>query len=51
MSSVEPFHLFRYNNHQDKNDADRLSLAMSRVRGKRLTYTEMSSKVERRRSR
>ena len=43
--SVEPFHLFRYideqafryNNRKDMNDADRVSLAVSQIVGKRLT--------------
>jgi len=55
--SVEPFHLFRYldeqswryNNRATKdnpmNDADRFSLAVSRIVGKRLTYTEVTGKV------
>jgi transposase-like protein len=44
--SVEPFHLFRYldeqsfryNNRLGMNDADRFSVALSQVTGKRLTY-------------
>lgn len=51
--SVEPFHLFRYldeqafryNNRKDKNDADRFSMALSQVTGKRLTYAEVTGKV------
>jgi transposase-like protein len=55
--SVEPFHLFRYldeqafryNNRATKenpmNDADRFSLAVSQVVGKRLTYAEATGKV------
>src|SRR2546427_13034595 len=55
--SVEPFHLFRYldeqsfryNNRATKdnpmNDADRFRLALSRIVGKRLTYTEVTGKV------
>jgi transposase-like protein len=56
--SVEPFHLFRYideqafryNNRNDAdgnklNDADRFSLAVSQIIGKRLTYAEVTGKV------
>ena len=51
--SVEPFHLFRYideqafryNNRKDMNDADRFSLAVSQIIGKRLTYAEVTGKV------
>jgi transposase-like protein len=51
--SVEPFHLFRYldeqafryNNRKDKSDADRFSMALSQVSGKRLTYAEVTGKV------
>ena len=47
--SVEPYHLFRYvdeqafrfNNRQDMNDAQRFSLAVSQITGKRLTYAEL----------
>jgi transposase-like protein len=50
--AVEPFHLdryvdeqvFRYNNRKDMNDADRFNLAMSRIAGKRLTYSELTGK-------
>lgn len=56
--AVEPFHLdayvteqvFRYNNRATKgnplNDADRFSLAVSQISGKRLTYAELTGKVE-----
>ena len=56
--SVEPFHLFRYldeqcfryNNRATKdnplNDSDRFHMAMSQVSGKRLTYKEVTGKVE-----
>lgn len=56
--SVEPFHLdryiteqvFRYNNRATKdnplNDADRFALAVSQIVGKRLTYAELTGKVE-----
>jgi transposase-like protein len=56
--AVEPFHLdryvteqvFRFNNRATKdnplNDADRFSLAMSQVSGKRLTYAELTGKNE-----
>jgi transposase-like protein len=56
--SVEPFHLFRYldeqvfrfNNRKDQNgkkltDADRFSLALSQIAGKRLTFAEVTGKV------
>ena len=51
--SVEPFHLFRYldeqtfryNNRLNMNDADRFSIALSQVTGKRLTYAEVTGKV------
>jgi len=54
--SVEPFHLFRYldeemfrfNNRATKDnpldDADRFSLALSQIVGKRLTYSELTGK-------
>lgn len=57
--SVEPFHLhrylaeqiFRYDNRATKdnplNDADRFTLAMSQIAGKRLTYAELTGKVGR----
>ncbi len=56
--AVEPFHLdayvveqtFRYNNRATKdnplNDADRFMLAASQIQGKRLTYAELTGKVE-----
>jgi transposase-like protein len=52
--SVEPFHLFRYideqafryNNRTDMNDSDRFVTAMTQVVGKRLTYAELTGKVE-----
>jgi transposase-like protein len=56
--SVEPFHLhryadeqaFRFNNRATKDnpleDADRFMLAMSQISGKRLTYAELTGKVE-----
>jgi transposase-like protein len=56
--SVEPFHLhryldeamFRYNNRLDENgnkltDAERFSLVVSQVVGKRLTYAEVTGKT------
>lgn len=51
--SVEPFHLFRYideqafryNNRKDMNDADRFSLAVSQIAGKRVTYAQLTGKV------
>ncbi|MGI8991371.1 MAG: transposase [Bryobacteraceae bacterium] len=52
--SVEPFHLFRYldeqafryNNRQDMNDADRFSLAVSQIVGKRLMFDQLTGKTE-----
>ncbi len=56
--AVEPFHLdgyvskqvFRYNNRTTKdnplNGADRFALAVSQIAGKRLTYAELTGKVE-----
>ncbi len=55
--AVEPFHLdryvteqvFRYNNRATKDnpltDADRFTLAVSQITGKRLTYAELTGKV------
>jgi hypothetical protein len=55
--AVEPFHLsryvneqvFRYNNRATKDnpltDADRFTLAVSQIQGKRLTYAELTGKV------
>ena len=51
--SVEPFHLFRYldeqafryNNRKNMSDADRFSLVLSQVSGKRLTYAEVTDRV------
>src|SRR3989454_11573230 len=55
--SIEPFHLFRYldeqswryNNRATKdnpmNDADRFSLAISGIVGKRLTYENLTGKT------
>ncbi len=56
--AVEPFHLdayvdeqvFRFNNRATKDnpltDSDRFALAVSQVAGKRLTYAELTGKVE-----
>lgn len=56
--AVEPFHLhryvdeqaFRYNNRATKDnpltDYDRFMLALSQISGKRLTYAELTGKVE-----
>jgi len=56
--SVEPFHLFRYvdeqifrfNNRATKSnpltDADRFHLAISQIAGKRLTFAEVTGKVQ-----
>jgi transposase-like protein len=55
--AVEPFHLtryieeqaFRFNNRATKDnpltDADRFTLAVSQITGKRLTYAELTGKV------
>jgi hypothetical protein len=55
--STEPFHLFqyldeqvfRYNNRGSKenpiNDGDRFQLALSQIRGKRLTFAEVTGKA------
>jgi hypothetical protein len=51
--SVEPFHLFRYideqafrfNNRFNKSDAERFSIAVSQIVGKRLTYEGLTGKV------
>jgi transposase-like protein len=55
--SVEPFHLFRYldeqcfrfNNRATKdnplNDADRFTVALQQIAGRRLTYAELTGKV------
>lgn len=53
--SVEPFHLFRYldeqafkfNNRIDMNDADRFSLAICGIVGRRLTYQALIGAPER----
>jgi len=57
--AVEPFHLFRYvdeqvfryNHRKDENgnklsDADRFKVALSQIAGKRLTFAEVTGKVE-----
>lgn len=52
--SVEPFHLFRYvdeqafryNNRQEMDDADRFAAVMSQIVGRRLTYKELTGKLE-----
>lgn len=52
--SVEPFHLFRYldeqafrfNNREETNDGDRFDLAVSQIVGKRLTYKQLTGKVQ-----
>jgi transposase-like protein len=52
--SVEPFHLFRYldeqafrfNNRKDTTDAERFALALSQITSKRLTYAELTGKVD-----
>ena len=52
--SVEPFHLFRYvdeqafrfNNRGPMTDGDRFRYAMRKIVGKRLTYKELTGKLE-----
>jgi transposase-like protein len=57
--SVEPFHLFRYideqtfryNNRRDKSgkmrpDGERFDIALSQIAGKRLTFAEVTGKVD-----
>lgn len=52
--SVEPFHLFRYldeqtfryNNRKELDDAGRFAVALSRITGKRLTYSRLTGKVD-----
>jgi len=50
--SVEPFHLFRYideqacrYNHRKMTDAERFTLAVRQIVGRRLTYKELTGKV------
>ena len=51
--SIEPFHLFRYldeqmfryNNRKAENDGVRFSIVTSQVAGKRLTYDELTGKL------
>ena len=50
--SVEPFHLFRYldeqtfryNYRKEMNDADRFTVDLGQIVGKRLTYSELTGK-------
>jgi transposase-like protein len=52
--SVEPFHLFRYldeqafryNNRKGLNDGERFDIAVRRIFGKRLTWNQLTGKVE-----
>ena len=52
--AVEPFHLdryldeqmFRFNNRQNKKDADRFSKVVTQIVGKRLTYAELTGKPD-----
>ncbi len=52
--SVEPFHLdryveeqvFRYNNRHKNTDATRMAKVLSQVTGKRLTYAEVTGRVQ-----
>jgi hypothetical protein len=37
---------YRYNTRKDMNDAERFSLAVSQITGKRLTYAELTGKTE-----
>jgi len=37
---------FRYNNRKDMNDSDRFDLAARQIVGKRLTWAEVTGKVE-----
>jgi hypothetical protein len=50
--SVEPFHLFRYLdeqtyrfNHRKMTDAERFSMAVSGIVGRRLTFDELTGKL------
>lgn len=51
--SVEPFHLFRYldeqafryNNRKNMTNADRFTIALSQIAGKRLQYKELAGQV------
>jgi len=51
---VEPYHLdryvteqaFRFNNRKNKSDYDRFVQAVSQIQGKRLTYAEVTGKVQ-----
>ena len=51
--SVEPFHLFRYldeqgfrYNNRKMTDADRLDIAVRNIVGKRVTYDQLTGKVQ-----
>jgi transposase-like protein len=51
--SVEPFHLFRYldeqvfrYNNRKMNDSDRFNMVVREIVGKRLTYDQLTGKVE-----
>ena len=52
--SVEPFHLFRYldeqafryNNRKGLNDGERFDIAVCRIFGKRLTWNQLTGKVD-----
>ena len=37
---------FRYNNRQEMNDADRFTAIMRQIVGKRLTYKELTGKLD-----
>ena len=59
MSSVEPFHLFRYldeqafryNNREEADDSGRFLAAVRQAVGRRLTYRQLTGKVRRRKAR
>jgi hypothetical protein len=38
--------VFRYNNRKDNNDSTRFAKVVSQVTGKRLTYAEVTGKVQ-----
>jgi transposase-like protein len=52
--AVEPFHLdryldeqvFRFNNRLGKSDGQRLDIVMRRIAGKRLTFAELTGKMD-----
>jgi hypothetical protein len=53
MFRFEPFHLFRYldeqvfrYNNRKMNDSDRFNMVVREIVGKRLTYDQLTGKVE-----